>query len=228
MTSEAVTQGQEPNVPETKAQESKVQESKGHESKVQGIPESKQEQPQLDSPPQLDTHPLKKIRIAKLTLNVGVGKNEAQLKKALVLLKKLSPVKPIPTITNKRIPGWGLRPGLQIGCKVTIRKDAEQLLKRLLVAKDNTLLEKNFDTNGNFSFGVPEYIDIEGLEYDPDLKIMGLEVAVTLERPGFRLKRRRIKQGRVGKSHLIQKENAIAFAESLGVEVVTKHDHERS
>ena len=166
-----------------------------------------------------ENNPLRTIGITKLTLNIGVGKSEDMLKKGLILLKKLSPLTPVKTISKKRIPAWGLRPGLAIGCKVTVRKDAQALLKRLLAAKENILSIKNFDNNGNFSFGVPEYIDVEGLEYDPDLKIMGLEVAVTLERPGFRVKHRRMKTAAIGAKHLITKEDAIGFVKSLGVEV---------
>ncbi|MBI2665585.1 50S ribosomal protein L5 [Candidatus Woesearchaeota archaeon] len=167
-------------------------------------------------------NPMKKIRITKLTLNVGAGKNEELLKKGLKLLQKLSVDAPVKTVAKKRIPAWGLRPGLAIGCKVTVRKDAEKLLKRLLVAKGNKLSDRNFDQQGNFSFGIPEYIDIEGLEYDPELKIIGLEVAVTLERPGFRIKLRKIKPQKLGKKHQITKEEAITFARSLGVEVQSK------
>jgi large subunit ribosomal protein L5 len=163
--------------------------------------------------------PMRKIRIAKITLNIGAGKNEDTLKKGLKLLQKLSTIKPTKTFTSKRIPGWGLRPGLSIGCKLTIRKDTTDLLKRLLVAKENTLSHKNFDNHGNFSFGIPEYIDIAGLEYDPELKIMGLEVAVTLERPGYRIKTRKVKSTRVGKKHQLTKDDALAFARNLGVEI---------
>lgn len=162
---------------------------------------------------------MRKIKIAKVTLNIGAGKNEDHLKKGLKLLEKLAPSAPVKTITSKRIPGWGLRPGLAIGCKVTIRHNAEALLRRLLAAKKMTLSPHNFDTQGNFSFGIPEYIDITGLEYDPDLKILGLEVAVTLERPGFRIKRRKVKTTPVGKEHRISKEDAISFVQTLGVEV---------
>ncbi len=88
---------------------------------------------------------MKEIRVAKVTLNIGAGKNEDLLKKGLVLMKKLTPLNPVKTITKKRIPGWGLRPGLAIGCKVTVRKDADKLLKRLLAAKENILSEKVFD-----------------------------------------------------------------------------------
>lgn len=162
---------------------------------------------------------MKKIGISKITLNIGAGKNEDLLKKGMKLLEKLSPVKPVKTFTTKRIPTWGLRPGLAIGAKVTIRKGTEELLKRLLAAKDNTIKPKCFDEKGNFSFGVPEYIDIEGLEYDPDLKILGLEVAVTLERPGYRVKRKKIKNSTVGKTHQVSKEEAINYIKSLGVKI---------
>lgn len=162
---------------------------------------------------------MKGIRIEKITLNIGAGKNEDLLKKGLKLLHKITSTKPVETKTKKRIPGWGLRPGLAIGCKVTVRKDCEKLLKRLVAAKDNALDQRNFDNQGNFSFGIPEYIDIAGLEYDPELQIIGLEAAVTLERPGFRVRKRTLKTAPVGKAHLISKEEAISFVQKLGIEV---------
>ena len=82
---------------------------------------------------------MKEISIEKITLNIGAGKNEELLKKGLKLLNKITSTKPVETKTKKRIPGWGLRPGLAIGCKVTVRKDCAQLLKRLVAAKDNVL-----------------------------------------------------------------------------------------
>lgn len=164
-------------------------------------------------------NPMREIRIAKVTLNIGAGKNEDMLKKGIKLLQKLSPLQPVKTITKKRIPAWGLRPGLAIGCKVTVRKQADLLLKKLMAAKENALSEKNFDVHGSFSFGIPEYIDIAGMDYDPELKIIGLEAAVTLERPGFRVGRRKIKPAAVGRSHKITKEEAIDFVRKLGVDV---------
>jgi len=165
-------------------------------------------------------NPMHEIKIAKVTLNVGAGKNEDLMKRGLKLLGILAPgCTPVKTATKRRIPGWGLRPGLAIGCKVTVRKDAEKLLKRLLAAKENKLKASNFDNSGNLSFGIPEYIDIEGVKYDPELKIMGLEAAITLERFGYRVKKRRIKQTGVGKRQQISKQEAIAFIKKLGVEV---------
>ena len=37
------------------------------------------------------------------------------------LLKNMTGINPIKTVTNKRIPSWGVRPGLPIGTKITIR-----------------------------------------------------------------------------------------------------------
>lgn len=171
-----------------------------------------------------NNQPMRTIIIKKITLNIGAGKNEELLKKGLVLLQKITNLTPVKTVTKKRIPGWGLRPGLAIGCKVTVRKNTEALLKRLLAAKGNKLTERNFDALGNFSFGIPEYIDIQGMEYDPELKIIGLEAAITMERPGFRIKHRRIKNKTINKTHSLTKKEAIKFVEHLGVEVTPKNE----
>jgi len=160
----------------------------------------------------LTMNPSRNIKIDKITLNIGAGKDQAKLDKGIKLLKSITNANPVKTVTSKRIPGWGLRPGLPIGCKVTLRKkNAIEILKRLLQAKDNNLKESQFDINGNIAFGIEECIDIPGFKYDPEIGIMGLEVCVTLERNGFRIKRRRISKKTIPKSHVITKKEAIEF-----------------
>jgi len=155
---------------------------------------------------------MKGIRIEKVTLNVGAGKDQAKLEKGILLLKNVTGINPVKTFTNKRIPTWGLRPGLPIGCKLTLRKKkAEEILLRLLDAKDNQLGLQQFDKEGNIAFGVHEYIDVPGVKYDPKIGIMGFEVCVTLERPGFRIKRRRIMKRKICNKHRIKKEEVIEF-----------------
>jgi len=167
---------------------------------------------------------MKEIRMEKLTLNVGAGTNQDLLKKSIALLKNLTGVEPVKTVTQKRIPGWGLRPGLPIGCKITLRgKSAEELLERLLRAKENKLKETSFDNDGNISFGIPEYIDIPGMEYDSNIGIIGFEVAVTLERPGYRVKKRKRRKAKVGKTHKIKHEEAITFfKEKYNIEIINE------
>lgn len=157
-------------------------------------------------------NPMRQIRIEKVTLNIGAGRSPERLEKGLKLLRNIAGMKPIKTVTNKRIPAWNLRPGLPIGCKVTVRKKrAKELLTKLLKAKDDKLSEKQFDDQGNIAFGIHEYIDIPGVSYDPEVGIMGLEVCVTLERPGFRIKRRRIKRKKIGSGQRIPKHEALDF-----------------
>jgi len=152
------------------------------------------------------------IRVEKVTLNVGAGKDQAKLEKGMLLLRNVSGINPVKTFTNKRIPSWGLRPGLPIGCKLTLRKKkADEILLKLLDAKDNKLNLRQFDKEGNIAFGIHEYIDIPGVRYDPKIGIMGLEVCVTLERPGFRIKKRRIMKRKISKKHRIKKEEVLEF-----------------
>jgi large subunit ribosomal protein L5 len=155
---------------------------------------------------------MREIRIEKVTLNIGAGKDGTRLEKGIKLIKHLTGIDPVKTVTQKRIANWGIRPGLPIGCKLTIRNGLKNgLIIKMLGAKENGLKTTNFDENGSISFGVHEYIDIPGVEYNPDVGILGLQVCITLERPGYRVKKRRIKKGQLKKSHIIQKADAIEF-----------------
>jgi len=154
----------------------------------------------------------REIIIEKVTLNIGAGKSTDKLEKGVKLLEMITGAKPVKTITNKRIAGWGLRPGLPIGCKVTIRKQkAEEVLKRLLGARDMKLNPRQFDNEGNIAFGIAEYTDIPGIDYTPDIGVLGLQVCATLQRQGFRIKRRRMRKSKIGKKHKITQQDAMDF-----------------
>lgn len=157
-------------------------------------------------------NPCRRIRIEKVTLNIGAGRDVNKLENGMILLERITGRKPIKTITKKRIPSWDLRPGLPIGCKVTLRgKYAEEILKKLLKAVGNKLKEKSFDNLGNISFGIAEYIDIPGMKYDPKIGILGLDVCITLERIGYRIRRRKYLRRKINKRIAISKEEAIQF-----------------
>ncbi len=166
--------------------------------------------------------PMRKISVEKVTVNMGVGQTGAELEKATKILSIITGVKPVLTKCKVKQPTWGIREGLTIGAKVTLRGElAERFLKDAFSAKDNVISSKSFDKNGNFGFGVREYIDLPKAKYDPELGIKGFDVLVTLERPGFRVKRRKLRKTKVGKSHKISKEESIEFVkQKFGVEVV--------
>lgn len=160
----------------------------------------------------MTTNTMREIRIEKITLNVGTGKDQGKLEKATQLLKHITGIAPVKTVTKKRIPEWGLRPGLPIGCKLTLRNPKwYELLKRILLAKDNQLNESNFDENGSISFGLHEYIDIPDVKYNPDIGVMGFEVCITLRRNGFRVKKRRYLRKKLPKKQKISKEEAMEY-----------------
>ena len=158
-------------------------------------------------------NPMREILIEKITLNVGVGEAGDKLEKAKVLLERISNAKAVKTSSKKRIPTWGVRPGLALGIKTTLRgKEAVELLKRLFKAVDNHINPKMFDREGNLSFGIDEYIHIPEVKYDPTLEIIGLDVCITLKRRGgTRVKRRVYRKSKIGHAHRISKEESIEF-----------------
>jgi len=155
---------------------------------------------------------MKKIKIEKLTLNIGAGRDEKVLKKAVKLLKNITGVDPVQTTTKKRLAAWGLRPGLPIGAKITLRGEKiYELASRLLVAKEKKIKKSWFDNYGNISFGIHEYVDIPGVKYDTEIGILGLQVSLTLARPGFRVKKRKLNKDTIGKTHSITRQEAIDY-----------------
>jgi len=170
-------------------------------------------------------NPMKEIMIEKITLNIGTGEAGDRLEKAHKLLERISGKKIVKTVTKKRIPSWGVRPGLTIGVKTTLRgNEAVELLKKLFAAVENRVKPSNFDAEGNLAFGMAEYIHIPGVRYDPSLGIMGLDVCVTLKRKGgFRTKRKAYRSAKIGKSHRIAVPEAQEFFKNkFGIDVSEK------
>ncbi len=158
------------------------------------------------------------VRIEKITLNIGVGAPGQALQNAQKLLAKISGGKPVLTKARTRNPTFQIRKGDDIGVKITLRKKvALEVLKRCLDSIDNLLSENFFDKTGNVSFGIKEYIDVPGIKYDPEIGMMGFDVAVTLAKPGYRVQNRRIAYGRIPRAQRVSKPEAIEFMKSLGV-----------
>jgi len=149
-------------------------------------------------------------RIEKVVLSVAGTAEE--LEKGFKLLQLITNRKPAKMKSNKRIPSFGVRPGLQTGAVVTIRKEAKDMTKRLLTAIENRLKKKQVSEN-NFSFGIKEYIEIPGMEYQRELGVRGLDVTVVFKRMGRRVKLRKIKSGKIPLRQKILREEIIKFME---------------
>jgi large subunit ribosomal protein L5 len=163
------------------------------------------------------------ISIQKTVVNIGVGEAGENLEKAekvLAMLTKRTPVRTLSKTTNRE---WGIREGMPIGCKVTLRhKEAEEFIVKAFWTKDNRIADYSFDPEGNFSFGIPDYTDFEGMKYDPQIGILGLDVCVTLARPGKRVAIRSIASKKLPKKQRITKEEGITFVKNkFKVEVIS-------
>lgn len=166
-------------------------------------------------------NPMKQIKVDKVTLNIGVGGGGEKLMKAERVLEQLGGHKPVRTFAKQSIRDFGIKKGEPIGCKLTLRKDkAIKFLEKAFEVIENRLKYSSFDDGGNFSFGIKEHIDFPGMVYDPEVGVFGVDVCVSLSRPGYRVKFRNRKKGTISPSHSISKEDAVDFVkEKFGVEV---------
>jgi len=155
-------------------------------------------------------NPMREIKIEKVVFSVG-GIGE-ELEKGFKLLEILTGKKPAKMKSRKRIPSLGVRPNLEIGAVVTIRKKPQEILKKMLIAEDNKLKKKQISEN-NFSFGIKEYLEIPGVEYQREIGIRGLDVTVVFKRTGRRVKLKKIKRGKIPKRQNISREEIIKFME---------------
>mgnify|MGYP002818431917 CR=1 FL=1 len=153
---------------------------------------------------------MRTIKIEKVVLNVGATGEE--LEKGVKLLKILTGKKPAKMKSNKRIPTLSVRPGLEVGAVVTIRKDINEFLKRMLAAIDNKL-NRNQISENNFSFGIKEYIEIPDVEYQREIGIIGFDITVVFIRSGRRVKLKKVKRGKIPKKQIISKKEIIKFME---------------
>ncbi len=169
-------------------------------------------------------NPMREMRVEKVVLNMGIGEGGDKLKTAQGVLKELAGQKSVRTYGKKTIPEFGVRGGKSLGCKVTLRGErAEEILKRLFEAVEGRVNKAAFDGEGTFSFGIKEHIDIPGMVYDPKVGIFGMDVCVSLSRPGNRIKLRRRQPHTIPRSHRVSSDEAMEFVgQKFGVQVVTE------
>ncbi|MFX1236551.1 MAG: 50S ribosomal protein L5 [Promethearchaeota archaeon] len=170
-------------------------------------------------------NPMKQPFLEKVVLNIGVGSGGEELERAATVLETISGKKAVKTISKTNVKEFDLRKGRPIGTKVTIRgKDAEKLLKRLLIVNNNRMLKKSCDNFGNFGFGVIEHITIPGIDYDADIGIWGLDVIGRIVRPGMRVKiRKQPKRAKIPRHHYVSRAETHYFLKKkFGVKIVDK------
>jgi large subunit ribosomal protein L5 len=173
-----------------------------------------------------EQHPIehgdRRVRIAKVVLNIGVGRSGEAIERARRVIEDIVHQKANSTQAKKSIRDFGVHKGEPIGMMVTVRgKNAMDVLRLLLQGRENRLPPSSFDDFGNCSFGIKEHIEIPGVRYSPDIGIFGMNVSAVLERPGFRVARRNRSPTKIGKKHRVGREESIDFfKQNFGVEIV--------
>ncbi len=128
-------------------------------------------------------------RLAKITLNMGVG--EATADKKVVVnaaedLTKIAGQKAVVTTSRKSIAGFKIRVGWPIGCKVTLRGARmynffDKLISIVIprIRDFRGLNPRSFDGRGNYSMGVKEQIVFPEINYDKIDALRGLDITIT-------------------------------------------------
>jgi len=158
---------------------------------------------------------MRALSLDKITVNICVGNDKPGMVKAEKLLKIVTKKTPVKNTAKRRLATWQIRPGLPIGYKVTLRgEDAKTFLQWVLNSKGKKFKGSSIDQNGNFSIGVSEYLDLNGMKYDAEIGIMGFELMATFVRPGFRVKSRNLRPAKVPKRHRVTKDEVLEYMKS--------------
>jgi large subunit ribosomal protein L5 len=128
-------------------------------------------------------------RVAKITLNMGVGdaKTDAKaLESAIEELTTIAGQRAQVRRARKSIASFKLREGMAVGARVTLRgaRMYEFLDRMVSIAlpriRDFRGLDPgSFDGRGNYSLGIREQIIFPEIDYDTVASIRGLDVAIT-------------------------------------------------
>ena len=164
---------------------------------------------------------MREIRINKVTLNIGCGDDKHAIERATKLLQILATGKPVVT-RSKRRSTFNVPKGKPIGVKVTIRnEEAEEFLKKAIGAVENNIRKGQIDADGNVNIGIKEYIEIPGVKYAHEVGMLGVGVSATLERAGFRIKKRRVQQRILPKKHKLDREEVASWlTQRFGAQIV--------
>jgi large subunit ribosomal protein L5 len=127
-------------------------------------------------------------RLRKVVLNVGLGdagKNPKQLEAVVEELGAISGQKAVITRAKKAIANFGIRAGVPVGARVTLRgARMYEFLDRFIslavprVRDFRGLPGRSFDGRGNYTFGMREQLIFPEVDYDKVEKIHGLDITV--------------------------------------------------
>lgn len=127
-------------------------------------------------------------RLVKVVVNTGVGEAARDSKIIEGAVKDLTAItgqKPQVTLARKSIAQFKLREGMPIGAHVTLRGDRSwEFLDRLVslalprIRDFRGLSPKQFDGNGNYTFGLTEQSVFHEIDQDRIDRVRGFDITV--------------------------------------------------
>ena len=127
-------------------------------------------------------------RLSKIVVNLGVGEAARDAKKMAVAVAELAVIggqKPVINKARKSVANFKLREGMEVGCKVTLRRARMyEFLDRLItialprVRDFRGIPTTSFDGRGNFALGLKEQIVFPEIDYDKVDEIRGMDVVI--------------------------------------------------
>ncbi|ORC24409.1 MULTISPECIES: 50S ribosomal protein L5 [Rothia] len=127
-------------------------------------------------------------KIVKVVVNMGVGeaaKDAKLMDGAIRDLTAITGQKPLVTRAKKSIAQFKLREGMPIGAHVTLRGDRMwEFLDRLVtlalprIRDFRGLSDRQFDGNGNYTFGLTEQSMFHEIDQDSIDRVRGMDITV--------------------------------------------------
>jgi large subunit ribosomal protein L5 len=127
-------------------------------------------------------------RVVKVVVNMGVGdaaRDSKLIEGAIRDLTLITGQKPQVTKARKSIAQFKLREGMPIGAHVTLRGDRMwEFLDRLLstalprIRDFRGLSAKQFDGNGNYTFGLTEQSMFHEIDQDKIDRVRGMDITI--------------------------------------------------
>jgi large subunit ribosomal protein L5 len=138
--------------------------------------------------------PMQAPKLAKITLNMGVGdakQDSKVLKAAQEQLATIAGQQPSVRRARKSIAAFKLREGMPVGVAVTLRAErGYEFLDRLTsiaiprIRDFRGLNPRSFDGHGNYTMGVREQIIFPEIDYDSIDQVRGIDITITTTAKG--------------------------------------------
>ena len=133
-------------------------------------------------------NPMQVPRLVKIVLNVGMGEASKAPKQMDAVVEELAMItgqRPVVTRAKKAISNFGLRAGMPVGARVTLRgARMYEFLDRMItlalprVRDFRGMPTKSFDGRGNYTVGIKEQMIFPEIDFDKVEKIHGMDITI--------------------------------------------------